>query len=183
MERDALEKSRAATLPKDANEYELKLPDNFVAPQGVEFKLNPADPAVGQARAFALKHGLNQDGFSELVGIYGGMRVQEAAAFNRANQAEIEKLGATGTQRVTAIQNFLRGAIGDDLAKPFMQTLCTEAQVRGWEKLMQRVTGQGATGYSHAGRDPPKSRDDIPGYATVSFEQRRAAQERGAGRR
>jgi hypothetical protein len=171
-------------LPKDPNGYELKLPDNFVAPQGIEFNFNEKDPAIALAREFAHKNGLSQEQFSGMAAIYAATRVQELAAFAKANQAEVEKLGATGTQRVTAIQNFLRGHLGDEIAAPFMKTLVTETMVRGWERIMQRISNGGVSSPSMGGREAPEDRTGkIANYDGMSFEQRRAAQERVAGRR
>jgi hypothetical protein len=66
--------------------------------------------------------------------------------------------------------------LGAELARPFKATMVTEAMVRGWEKIMTRVSGQGVGTFSQAHREPPASNGKIPNYENLSFEQRRAAQ-------
>ena len=183
IERDALEKSRALTLPQRPEDYKAELPKNFKTPQGIEFQFNEADPALGLARDFAHRNGLSQAQFSEMAAVYAATKVREIDAFNRASQAEIEKLGAAGTPRVTAVINWLRGTLGDKLAGSMAKMIVLADHVDGFEKLMGAVRTQGSGSYSNTGREPPKSSSEIPGYATMTFEQRRAAQERGAGRR
>jgi hypothetical protein len=85
-------------------------------------------------------------------------------------------LGQTGTLRVSAVQQFLRGTLGDEMAQPFIATMVTERMVKGWETLIERVTNQGAGSFSSAHREPPASNGRIEGFEHMSFEQRRAAQ-------
>jgi hypothetical protein len=178
LQHKASEDSRRATLPSDPSGYELKLPDNFVTPAGIEFSFNEDDPRARLAREFALEAGLSQEQFQKLIAIDAARQVEEIAAFNRMVNAEVKKLGATGTQRVTAIQNFLRGSLGDELARPFVETLVSERMVKGWETIIDRITHQGAGSFSHAGRDAPESSNGrIAGYENMSFEQRLAAAE------
>jgi hypothetical protein len=153
LERHALEESRKATLPSDPRGYKLELPADFVVPPGVEFTFNENDPRARLAREFALENGLSQAQFSKLIAIDAARQVEELAALNRAVDAEIKKLGATGTQRVTAIQQFLRGALGDDGATPFIKTLVSEKMVSGWERIMQRVSSQGVGSFSQSHRE------------------------------
>jgi hypothetical protein len=48
--------SRKATLPSSPDAYEIKLPDDFVAPEGVRFEFNKNDPAIKAARELAYQH-------------------------------------------------------------------------------------------------------------------------------
>jgi hypothetical protein len=176
LEHKAADDSRRASLPSDPSGYELKLPSDFVVPPGIEFSFNPDDPRARLAREFSLEAGLSQTQFERLIAIDAARQVEEIANFNRMVGNEVKKLGATGTQRVTAIQNFLRGSLGDELARPFIETLVSERMVKGWEQIIQRITGQGAGSFSHAHREAPES-NGIPGYDKMTFEQRLAAGE------
>jgi hypothetical protein len=48
--------------------------------------------------------------------------------------------------------------------------------------MMQKVSTQGAASFSQSHRAAPDT-NPIPGYETMSFEQRREAQDRNAARR
>jgi hypothetical protein len=175
IERHAVEQSRKATLPADPSGYKLELPEDFTIPPGVELVLTENEQAR-LAREFALEAGLSQSQFARLVGIAASRQVAETARLNAAMAAETKKLGQTGTLRVSAVQQFLRGTLGDEMAQPFIATMVTERMVKGWETLIERVTNQGAGSFSSAHREPPASNGRIEGFEHMSFEQRRAAQ-------
>jgi hypothetical protein len=151
-------------------------------PAGVEFKIDEADPLLADARNWAHAKGFNQSDFSELVGIYASAKAKEAAFISTAAAAEVAKLGANGTQRVSAIDTWLRGQLGDDLAGPMRTVMVTEKIVRGWEAIMQKFQSQGAASFSQAHRVAPDD-NRIPGYDKMSFAEKRLAQDqRAAGR-
>jgi hypothetical protein len=79
--------------------------------------------------------------------------------------AELNKLGANATVRVTALQTWLRGMVGDELAKSMAGGLFSEKQVRGLELLANKFASQGAASFSQAHREP-----DITGPGRVSEE-------------
>jgi hypothetical protein len=56
------------------------------------------------------------------------------------------------------------------------------AHVRMFEKIMTKLTSQGAAGFSQQHRVAPDD-NKIPGYENMSFEQRRFAQDQAASRR
>jgi hypothetical protein len=167
---------RKATLPASPTDYKTELPANFEMPGGV----NEADPLLVDARNWAHGKGFSQSEFSELVGIYATAKAKEAAFINQAASAELGKLGANAVQRVSAIETWLRGQLGDDLAAPMKTVMVTEKIVRGWETIMHKFQSQGAASFSQAHRVAPD--DGIPGYDKMSFEQRRYAQDRLAQR-
>jgi hypothetical protein len=187
----AHEDSRKATLPTSPTDYKLELPHNFVAPPGVEFTW-ATDPisrsGIAAAQEFAVRHGLDQAGFSEMMAIFASTKVAEAAQLGEIARKERDQLGATATQRVTAIQNFLTGVLGSDVAKPFLASLVTARQVSGWEKIMGMVRNQGAGSYSSGHREPddaPKISDEQ--WSKMSYGDRKAYAEahssNGSGRR
>ena len=90
-ERAALEQSRRATLPADANGYKLELPKDFQIPQGVEFKLDPNSEAARLARDFAHEAGLSQEQFSKLVSIYAAERVAEPICASRKSTSSASR--------------------------------------------------------------------------------------------
>ena len=159
MERAGIEASRKATLPADPSGYKLELPKDFVAPQGVEFKWATNDPAlaplIDQARTFAHQAGFDQEQFSKMMSFYAA-EISKVAKFNEVLQREIQKLGPSGTPRITAIQQFLRGHLGDDLARPMSAMIVSEPIVRAFESLMRRMSGQSSHNFTHASREAPE---------------------------
>jgi hypothetical protein len=174
----AAQDSRKLTLPKEEADYRLELPEDFVIPQGVELKLDESNPAVGLARKFAIKAGLTQEQFGELAAIYAADRIGHIQQMQRLMSAEKDKLGASGTPRVSAVFTFLDAMLGPELAEPFKVSMVTARQVAGWEKLMRAFESQGVRSISTAHREPPASNGRIEGFDRMSFEQKRAAQSR-----
>jgi hypothetical protein len=172
---------RKATLPASPTDYKTELPANFEMPGGLKVEFNETDPLLVDARNWAHGKGFSQSEFSELVGMYATSKAKEAAFINTAAAAEVAKLGANGTQRVSAIETWLRGQLGDDLAGPMRTVMVTEKIVRGWETIMHKFQSQGAASFSQAHRVAPDS-NEIAGYDKMTFEQRRYAQDQRARR-
>jgi hypothetical protein len=167
---------RKATVPASPTEYKTDLPANFEMPGGLKVEFNETDPLLIDARNWAHGKGFSQGDFSELVGIYATAKAKEAAFVNTAAAAEVTKLGANGTQRVSAIEAWLRGQLGDDLAGPMRSVMVTEKIVRGWETIMHKFQSQGTASFSQAHRDTPDG-NKIPGYDKMSFTEKRLAQD------
>lgn len=173
----AQEDSRKLTLPQRPEDYTLGLPKEFKAPDGIEYVPNPNDPLLPQARAFAQKYGLSVDAFHELMGLHAAGQIGTQQSIAAAKQAEVDKLGATGTARKTAVDTWL-ASIDPQLGKHFSGFIFTAPQVQFVEKLMERFRTQGGGSFNQGGQQPPSGNGSIPGYANMSFEQRRDAQER-----
>jgi hypothetical protein len=150
---------RASTRPATPEAFELKLPDGFKMPEGLtgEFVFNEADPAIANLKRYAHAKGWSQSDLSDVLSFYASSEAQKEVAFRTAQAREVEKLGANGTSRVTAVETWLRSELGDDLANGMRSMMVTEKIVRGFEKLAgQRVT-QGTAPFSQAHRTPEPS--------------------------
>jgi hypothetical protein len=149
--------ARKATMPVDAAGYSLELGD-FQMPAGVEFKFTPDHPVlgplIGQAKEFAFANGIDQAGFTKMMGLYAAAQVHEAMQVKTAVAAEIGKLGPNGPARYDSVLTFLRGTIGDESAREITKFLYTANQVKGFEKLISKVTNQGAMAFRQDGREP-----------------------------
>jgi hypothetical protein len=176
MERDALEKSRALNLPKTPDEYKATLPNTFKAPDGIEYKIDEANPAFHRAREFAHANGFSQEQFSSMVAIHAAVEVENIANLKTARDAEIAKLGAAAGARVTAAQNFLRGHLGDDLGLAMASMMITAKHVEGFEKLMRTfgVTAAGGS-FSHSAREPADARPRMTDaeFSRLSYSQQK----------
>lgn len=155
MARDAAEASRKLTLPQKVEDFKPALPQDFKPPQGVEFKINEQDPLMAQARSFALKHGLTQDGFSELLGLHAAGQIGSQQTVADAKAAEVQKLGVNGPARMTAANTWLK-AVDPELGAQFSQYLFTAKQVEFVERLMARDRAQGTHSYTSGNREPPE---------------------------
>jgi hypothetical protein len=176
--RIAADDVRKGSLPQTADAYKLELPADFKPPAGVEFKLDAANPALGQLKAVAHKHGMTQEAVNELIGVYAGNEVGTEARIKAAATAEVAKLGPSGPARVDAVTRFMDASgLG-----PLKSTLVTAAQVEAMEAHITKLTTQGSAPYSNSHRVPPDT-NAIPNYDKMSFAQRRQAQDELAARR
>ena len=181
----AAEDVRRGSLPQKADDYKVELPPDFKPPAGVEFKLDATDPAFGQLRAVAHKHGLTQSAVNELIGVYAGKEVGIQAEIDAARSDEIARLGSSAPARVDAVTNWLSGMDssadkGD--AKALAGMLVTARHVEAFERIINRLTTQGTAPFSTQHRVPPDD-NKIPNYENMSFEQRRFAQDQRAAQR
>lgn len=175
----AAERSRKLTLPQAPEAYRLDLPAEFKPPEGLEFKVDEKDPLIAQYRAMAHKRGLDQDTFTEGLGMIAALRVGEQTQIKAAYDAEVAKLGAAGTARVDAVIQWINAVAGPDAAAlgTAMKLAPVAGTVIAFEKIMQRFQSQGVTPFSQAHRADAPDAGKIPGYEKMSFEQRRHAQE------
>jgi hypothetical protein len=176
MARQAADDARKLTLPQSPEAYELKTPDTFKPPEGVKFEFNKDDPTIAQARQLAHARGMDQATFSDFLGIYAANKIAEATVINNARNAEIAKLGSAVPQRIDAVKTWAHGTLGSELGGAIEQMLVTAKHVEAFERIMQKFSGQGGTPFDQRGRQPPQEQGKIPGYETMTFEQRRAAQ-------
>jgi hypothetical protein len=171
--------SQIASRPTSPDQYKVELPTDFRLPQGMDFKLDEQNPIFAQARA--VMHDIDQGrisgqaAFSKLLGLYAGSMVNDVQKFEAWRAKEVENLGPTGQARVTAVQTFLKGQVGDELARAMNPMLVTSRIVEGFEALMGRFSGQGGGAFSQAHRVAPDQAGTIPGYDQMSFAQRRRA--------
>jgi hypothetical protein len=156
---------RAAAVPATAADYKPDLPPDLKLPSGIEFKIDTADPAYRDLAAFAHARGWDQEAFSTAIGIFASREARQAAAFNEAQRAEVQKLGANGTSRVTAVETWLRSTLGDELANSMRPMIVTSRIVEGFEKLASKQFP--AANFSQAHRTPEPS----PGPGRVSDEE------------
>jgi hypothetical protein len=74
--------------------------------------------------------------------------------FRNVMKGELDELGANATVRVTALQTWLQGTIGPELAKSLCSGLFSEKQVRALELLANKHSSQGAASFRQDGREP-----------------------------
>jgi hypothetical protein len=182
MDRQAQDDLRKATLPATPDEYKLELSPGAKLPGDTEYKFNAGDPSLAALRNWAHAKGFDQSTLSEMLTIYATHEAQQNAALAARSREEVAKAGVNAPQRVDAVSKWITGEMGEADAAPIKATLVTDAHLRFYEKMMQKVSSQGAASFSQSHRTAPDT-GGIPGYETMSFEQRRAAQDQNAARR
>jgi hypothetical protein len=182
MDRQAQDDLRKATIPPTPDAYELKISPDAKLPGGVEFKFDGNDPSMVAAKAWAHSRGLDQSAFSEMLTLYAGHVAGQNAALAARSAQEVAKAGVNAPQRVDAVGKWITGEMGEADAAPIRATIVTDAHLRFYEKLMNKVSSQGAASFSQSHRAAPET-SGIPGYDKMSFEQRRQAQDQNAARR
>jgi hypothetical protein len=155
--------ARLKAVPAKPDAYELKLPEAFKPEIPVAF--NKDDPRIPAVRALAHELGLGQDGFSKLLQLEAGRVVAEHKAANAAREAEMGKLGANGTARVTAVKTALAGVIGEQSTARLLNLIESADDFGILEKLQTAYATQGDSGFNGNGRntaaDPePKTQAD-----------------------
>lgn len=153
--RVAADESRKLSLPQNPDAYKAELPGDFQTPDGIKFEFRADDPLLAQARTIAHELGIPQEGFSKLLGVYAGTQVANAQAVTAAKNAEIAKLGATGPARVDAVTTVFKSLLGDAEGAQLASRMFTAKDVEIAEKLVARITSQGAGSYRATGREPP----------------------------
>jgi hypothetical protein len=182
MDRQAQEDLRKATLPPTPDDYKLELAPGAKLPGDAEYKFNAGDPSLVALRNWAHGKGLDQSTLSEILTIYATHEAQQNAAHQARHREEIAKAGVNAPQRVDAVTKWITGEMGDADAKPIVATIFTDAHLRFYEKMMNKVSSQGSASFSQSHRAAPDN-NPIPGYETMSFEQRRFAQDQLLARR
>jgi len=176
--RDAERVAREQAIPASPDQYEIKLPEGFKPPEGMQFEFKADDPALAEARKAAHELKLDQTGFSRMLGIYAANKLAEVQQVESGRTAELAKLGATGPQRIDAIETWLTAKVGDK-AKVMIATLKqypVAANVEALESVMRLFSSQGGSSVTGSGREAETEQGKIPGYDNMSFTQRRAAQ-------
>jgi hypothetical protein len=144
---------RRAAVPADPSQYKIEAKD-VVLPPGMDWKFNEADPALAAARTWAHANGLSQDQFGSLIGQYASMEAAKEATFRASMKRELDALGANATMRVTALEVWLNGVVGPEIAKHMRQGMFSAKIVEGLEKIAGKMASGGAAPFSQHGREP-----------------------------
>lgn len=170
---------RRNSLPASEADYQVKLPNGFQAPQGVNFEFDMNDPALAQARKIAKARGVDQETFSDMLGVFAASKIGEQQKQAQQREQHLAALGATGPQRIDAVATWLAAKAGQDGAAvaSFIKQWPSAPIVKAMENLIKQFSSQGGADYSGQHRETPDAEaGKIPGYDKMNFQQRRAAQ-------
>jgi hypothetical protein len=182
--------SRRLNAPADPSGYTFELSKNFVAPAGYEnWKPDPNHPASHGARQLA--HDIDagrvsgQQALTRMIELNASSQIGTSLMLEKARNAEIAKLGANGSLRVTAVQDYIHSVVGPELFKQTQSLLATAAMVQVWEKVMARAGGIGGSSFSGARPAPRSESVDEKTWNSWSYSQKMeyARQHSGGGGR
>lgn len=150
---DQQQEALKARKPEDIK-IEVKPPEGFKLPDGIELKIDEKDPRIPIIRDLALKRGLDQDTVNDLVWLDAQMQIEAHNAERERIKAEDAKLGANGKDRKAAVTNWITNF--KDLKPEHKQEIevltATAAGVELVEMLMARASGS----VPGAGGEPPR---------------------------
>jgi hypothetical protein len=144
---------KATQVPVTGDAYEARLPEAFKLPGNVDFVFDPTDPALADLRQLAKRSAWTQEEFSNVLAVHAAKEAASEAKFRETMKAELGKLGANATVRVTALETWLRGIVGDDLARNMMAGVFSEKQFRGLEVLANKFASQNVMPFRQDGRE------------------------------
>lgn len=179
MARDAEASIRKNSLPQSADKYEVKLPGDFKAPQGVNFEFSKDDPLLARARELAHQRGLSQEEFSDFLGVYAASKIGEGQQLQVARDAQKALLGSAADNRIAAVETWLKARVGNKAEGIVAQlkNFPVAAYVEAFEEIARQFSHQGGAGYSQSGRTDPEPAPTIPAFDGTNFTQVRAAQD------
>ena len=156
--------SKALSRPQTPDAYRAELPADFQTPEGLpKFEFNQDDPLLHQAKVFAHEHGIPQEAFSKLLGLYAGSQMVSQQQVTAGRNAEIAKLGTTGPARIDALTTYFKAQLGGAEGGQFMSRIFTASDVQIAEKLMAKMQGASSgSNFKQGGREPPP----VPGRAS-----------------
>jgi hypothetical protein len=170
---------RKQSLPPSPDKYEVKLPPSFKAPEGVKFEFDMNDPALKNFREMAHARGMDQETFSDALGIYAANKISEQQRLAPARAAELSKLGSAAENRINSVETWLKARVGNkaDLIVSQMRAYPVAAMVETFETLMRDFSNQGGADFTQHGRsEQERPTGKIAGYENMTFAQKRAAQ-------
>jgi len=181
---------RKSGLPAVPEGYKIELPKGFEEPHGVTFEFDQNSAELQNFRKLAHARGLDQDTFSQALGIYAANRIGEQQTLGVARNAEMQKLGSAGQNRIAAVEQWLKSQVGSraDIIVAQLKNFPVAGMVEMFEQLARNSSSQGGADYSQSGRQHEEPSGKIPGFENMSFAQKRAAQDqlnarmRGGGR-
>jgi hypothetical protein len=130
-----------------------ELPANFEMPQGVEFKIDASDPLDFRAGLGAFE-GVRSARRSARWSDSTPAPRRRSKRINAAHADQVARMGPNGPMRVTALETWLRGVVGDRLAGPMRTMMATADIVKGLEIIQHKLSSQGAASFSQQHREP-----------------------------
>jgi hypothetical protein len=170
---------RKQSLPNAPDKYEIKLPPDFKAPEGVKFEFDANAPELKTFREKAHARGMDQETFSDALGVYAATKIAENQKVSVARTAELSKLGSAAESRVDAVATWLKARVGvqaDGLVAQ-MKHYPVAAMVESFEAIIRQFSNQGGADFNQSGRQQQEQAPKVPTFDGSNFTQVRMAQD------
>jgi len=120
-------------------EYELKLPEDFQIPEGVDAQLDSEDPLLQAFLPWAKENNLSQDAFESIVGMYVNQQVSDyqMAEENAASQKAL--LGDNADKRLNDLAKWGKSNLDPEMYDKFASSLTTAAAVEAFEFIVGKT--------------------------------------------
>ena len=119
--------------------YELKMPEGWKAPEGVDFQPDPDHPLAKAAIEVGKKHGLTQDAMSDLYAAFVQSELASIPDLN-ATLAQFEPDEGKRTTRINVLTEYLRANLGEAEYQEFAeQALSTAPNPASVLKMTERL--------------------------------------------
>ena len=116
------------------DEYALNLAEDLEIPEGVELDLSAEDPLVGWFFGFAKENGLSQEIVDSAINEYVKIELAGMTDIN----AELEKLGDHGRDRLLRVHNWMEGKLSDEQFAALNPMLSSAESIEALETLMKQ---------------------------------------------
>ena len=145
----------------------------------MRFEFDKNDPGLARFQQLAHARGMDQQTFSDALGVYAANKIAEQQRLAPARAAELSKLGSAAEARIGAVETWLKARIGAkaNLIAAQIRNFPVASMVEGFEEIMRQFCRQGGADFTQQGRsEQERPSGKIPGYENMSFTQRRVAQ-------
>ncbi len=115
------------------DDYELHLSDSLKE-EGVS--IDADDPMLVEAMKFAKDSNMSQDGFTDMVNMYGMIKVAENNAVELSKGDEIKALGNNAQARLTNLSDWGNANLSEELMQGFNEMTATAASVAALEHMI-----------------------------------------------
>lgn len=167
---------RLRGVPEKPEGYQMKLPEGFKPPEGVEIALDGV--LTGKLAQFAHQHGLTQEAVEGLLVLDAERMAFQQQQAQEFQQGEIKKLGAQGGERLDAVIRAYRArGLPENVLAKFI-SVADAADIEASEKWLRG----NLTPFNASGRDAPQS-GPTPEQLEAMPPHERLALIRAAGRK
>lgn len=128
-------------VPGEAESYDLKLPEGFEVPKGLEIEFKADDPLWADFQSLGKKHGLTREGFGEFVGAFAKYQLAQRQADIDTFVEQKAALGANADTRIKAAGDWLKANMKAEHADALADLTVSKAGVEAIEALIRMKSG------------------------------------------
>lgn len=137
----AKEAERLADVPGADAAYDLSLPEDFKAPDGLEVEIKADDPLWAKFQEIGKEAGVPKAAFQKFVAAFADYQIAAQQADVEAYTAEKTKLGANADVRIKAADAWLKANLSEKQAAALGRALIEADGVEALEALIRLKSG------------------------------------------